>query len=173
MRFPTWGCSMQTKVYNIIDSTRRMSAAFPPLCWRRRGMDRVLELRPVGLCELLGLGLTAPHKQQPPRYDLLASSGSSCSAFLWHHSSGAWCGDTHGLPSQWPCWNLWQEHRFDGQCTCSQQDPWQTPQAMSHRTAWTSTRVAGNTVSSVVGYGPLRLAWQCPQGPCSKHMSDW
>ena len=76
LRFPAWGCSMQANVYDIIDSTRCMSAAFPPWCWRRRGMDRVLELSPVGLRELLGLGLTAPHKQKPPRYDLLASSGT-------------------------------------------------------------------------------------------------
>ena len=37
-----------------------------------------------GLGCLLGLGLTAPHKKQPPGYNLLASFGSSCSFYLWH-----------------------------------------------------------------------------------------
>ena len=51
--------------------------------------------------------------------------------YLWYHSPGAWWGDACGLLCQRPYWNPWLGHRSDGQRTCSQQGPWQTPQAAS------------------------------------------
>ena len=68
-----------TTCHAWISVDEQWTAAFPPCHWWRRGTARVPELSPVGLWVLPEGDLTVPHHQQPPGYDLLTSSGSSCS----------------------------------------------------------------------------------------------